>query len=186
MNLIILSLGIMMTINSIAATGDKLIITGDIVNLRAEPSTEADSPIKLLKDGKVTEIQRQNDWVEVETHRKDIETGWVHKSLLTKADLFSQNTSSPTRFDRFMQLFNDHNEVINKQNGVIYFTKVKHKGEGQLEVVASEAWLNIDNELRNNSLSKIFELWSDVTPVGSSISVRVFDEQGEQYTLMLR
>jgi hypothetical protein len=53
----------MTTSNSLAATGDKLIITGDIVNLRVEASTEANSPIKLLKDRIVTEIQRQNVWV---------------------------------------------------------------------------------------------------------------------------
>lgn len=187
LSVIMLLLGMTTMSNSIAATGDKLIITGDIVNLRAEPSTEADSPIKLLKDREVTEIQRQNDWVEIETHRKDIKTGWVHKSLLEKARVMaSPNTSSPTRFERFMVDFNDHNQVLKKKSGVIYFSEAKNKGQGEIELFATEAWMNAEIELRNNLLSEIFKLWGDVTPVGSSISIRVFDTQGEPSTLMMR
>ncbi len=87
----ILSFCISYTSNCIAATGDKLIITGDIVNLRTAPSSSADSPIKLLKDREVTEIKRQHDWVEIETHRKDIKTGWIHQSLLVKVTM-TKNT----------------------------------------------------------------------------------------------
>lgn len=174
------------TYNSVAATGDELIVTESIVNVRAGPSTDAEPLIKLLKDRKVTEIQRQDNWVEVETHRDDIKTGWIHKSLLRKKAAATQNTSSPTRFDHFMQRFNDYNEIIKKQNGIIYFTEAKDKGKGEIEVIATQAWISGDSEMRNAELHEIFKLWSDVVPVGSSISVHVLDEQGEQYMLMMR
>ena len=47
--------------SSFADTGDELIITGDIVNLRTGPSSDADAPIKLLQGRKVIEIQRYLD-----------------------------------------------------------------------------------------------------------------------------
>jgi SH3-like domain-containing protein len=174
------------TDNSLAAKGDKLKVIGDIVNLRAGPSTSADLLIKLLKDRKVIEIQRQDDWIEIETHRKDIKTGWVHQSLLGKVATKSPNTSSPTRFDRFKQRFDDQNQVIKMQNGVIYFSTVKNKGQGQIDVIATEAWLNSQREKRGATMNAIFKLWSNVVPVGSSMSVRVFDEHGEQHMVMVR
>jgi len=173
------------TSNSVAATADELIIIESIVNVRAGPSKEAEVLVKLSKDRKVTEIQRQNNWVEIETHRDDVKTGWIHKSLLGKAAA-TQNTSSPTRFDHFMQRFNDHNEVIKKQNGVIYFTEAKDKGNGQIDLIATQAWISSNIEMRDTVLNEIFKLWSDVVPVGSSVSVHVLDVQGEQYTVMLR
>lgn len=171
--------------NSLAATGDELIVIESLVNVRAGPTTDAESLIRLSEGRKVTEIQRQNNWIEVETNRDDVKTGWIHKSLLSKITT-TQNTSSPTRFDEFLQRFNDHNEVIEKQNGVIYFTEAADKGNHEIEVVATQAWISSTIETRNNSLSEIFKMWSDVVPVGSSISVQVVDEQGERYTLMLR
>jgi uncharacterized protein YgiM (DUF1202 family) len=174
------------TSNSFAAAGDELKITGDIVNLRAGPSIGADLLIKLIKDRKVTEIQRQKDWIEIETHRKDIKTGWIHQSLLAKATTSSPNTSSPTRFDTFKQRFDDQNQVTKKQNGVIYFSAVKNKGQGQIEVIATEAWINAQREKRGTTMNTIFKLWSKVVPVGSSMSVRVFDERGEQHMVMVR
>jgi uncharacterized protein YgiM (DUF1202 family) len=178
----------LVTASSFAATGDELIITGDIVNLRTGPSADAEAPIKLLQGRKVIEIQREDGWVEVETHREDIKTGWVHESLIAKitATAKQNRTLSNKRFKRFMQRFNDHNEVIKKQNGDIYFSNVKDKGDGTIEVIATEAWLDAEREERGTSLNEIFRLWSDVVPVGSSMSVIVFDKQGEQHMLMLR
>ena len=181
--------------SSFADTGDELIITGDIVNLRTGPSSYTEAPIKLSQGRKVIEIQRNGDWVEIETHRNDIKTGWVHESLVAKATATvtaitttKQNTtpSSTKRFKRFKQRFNDQNEVIKKQNGLIYFSEANDKGEGSIEVIATEAWLNAKREERGKSLNEIFKLWSDVVPVGSSMSVIVFDEQGEQHMVMLR
>ncbi len=70
LSMCILSFCISYTNNSIAVTGDKLIIIGDIVNIRAEPSSNADSLIKLLKDREVTEIQRQHNRVKLKLIEK--------------------------------------------------------------------------------------------------------------------
>ncbi len=174
---------------SFAATGDKLIITGEVVNVRRGPSTSAEPLLKLSKDREVIEIQRQQNWVEIETHHEDIKTGWIHQSLLGKTIIKvtkSPNTSSSTHFDKFKQRFDDQNQVIKKQNGVIYFLEVKKTGQGQIEVIATDAWLNAQREKRGTTTNAVFKLWSKVVPVGSSMSVRVLDEQGEQHMIMIR
>jgi len=170
--------------NSQAAAGDKLIITGNIVNLRAAPSTDAASPIKLLKDRKVIEIQRQGDWVEIKTNREDIKTGWIYKTLVKK--LKKKESAEEKRFRIFTQRFNAYKENVSKQNGIPQFKEVIDKGEGTIHVIATEAWLATTHEARGASLNDVFKLWSDVVPVGSSLTVIVLDEQGEQHTMMLR
>ena len=187
---IILTFGFLFIVNSFAEMGDELVITGDIVNLRTGPSIDTNAPIKLLKDHKVIEIQRQDDWVEIKTHRKDIKTGWVHESLIAKVTATikppKQKTLSQRRFEHFMKGFNEYNEIIIKQNGVLYFSGARDKGKGVIDVIATEAWLNAGREERGNILNEVFKLWSDVVPVGSPMSVIVFDEQGEQHMVMLR
>ncbi len=170
--------------NSYAAAGDQLIITGNIVNLRTAPSTDAASPLKLLKDRKVIEIQRQGDWVEVKTNRDDVKTGWIYKTLVRK--LKKKESTEEKRFRIFKQRFNAYKENIRNKNGIPQFKEVIDKGKGIIHVIATEAWLATTHEVRGVSLNEVFKLWSDVVPVGSSLSVIVLDEQGEQHTMMLR
>ena len=184
MLLLVLACGSVSVSNSHAATGDQLIITGDIVNLRTAPSTDAASSIKLLKDRQVIEIQRQGDWIEIKTNREDIKTGWVYKTLIRK--LKKKESAEEKRFRIFKQRFNAYKENIMNQNGIPPFKEVMDKGEGTIHIIATEAWLATTHEARGVSLSDVFKLWSDVVPVGSSLSVIVLDEQGEQHTMMMR
>lgn len=172
-------------VDATAKQGDQLFINARLVNMRAQPEKDAEVLLKLKRDRKVTEVQRKGNWVEIETHRDDVKTGWVHNSLLSKI-VTTKNTASPTRFDKFMQRFDNHNETINKQNGIIYFSDAKNKGKGDIYLIATDAWINSNIQVRNNSLSEVFNFWSDVVPVGSSISIHVIDNKGEQYTVMLR
>lgn len=191
--------------NSYAEPGDELVVTGSIVNLRTAASTASEAALKLLQGRKVIEIQRLDDWVEIETGRSDIRTGWLHQSLVAKAsevDLSIFEKTEPeevkltiaeqmaksdiNRFEHFMQRFNDRNEVTIKQGGIIYFSDAKQNDDNAIKVIATEAWLTAEIEERQNTLSEVFKLWSDVVPVGSSITMKVFDEQGEQHMVMLR
>ncbi len=176
----------LMLINTTYAdTGDELIVTGDIVNFRAAPSIDAEVLIKLEKDNKVIEIQHMDDWIEVNTQLNDIKTGWIHESLVTR-ETAEQDTTSLKRFEQFKQHFDDQNEVINKQNGVVHFSDTNFKNEWSIEVIATQAWLNADLKQQQDTLSVIFKLWSDAVPAGSSVSVQVIDEQDNQHMLMMR
>lgn len=65
-----------------AETGDSLIVTGDGVNVRTEPTTESDILTRLYRDQEVVEVERQGDWVRAEIAGTDGEEGWIHGSLL--------------------------------------------------------------------------------------------------------
>lgn len=176
--------GCIFVTNANAATGEQLIITANIVNLRAAPTTQASVLIKLLKDRKVIEVQRQGDWVEINTGRQDFESGWIHRSLITKA--MPEQSPEQQRFKIFMQKLNEYNEALNKKTGKHYFENTINKGNNNINVIATESWLKIDQEARSQVLNDIFKLWSDVVPVGNSMSVIVLDKQGEQHMIMLR
>ena len=178
--------------NSFAGTGDELVITGDIVNFRTAPSINAEITAKLPRGSKLIEIQRQGEWVEVETGRKDIKTGWVHETLIfnileTQTKSEHEATLPRDNFNKFMQTFNDQKERITDQVGAVYFANARFKNEVSIDLIATDAWLNAGIEERHNALSKVLDIWSGVNPDANSILVRVYDVQGEQHmTMMLR
>ncbi|MDH4162192.1 MAG: DUF4388 domain-containing protein [Nitrospirota bacterium] len=65
-------------------TGGDLLITGKIVKLRAEPTTEADVVTKISQGEIVSPVEFRNDWHLVKT--KAGETGWVWKSLVEQQE----------------------------------------------------------------------------------------------------
>ncbi|MCG8324634.1 MAG: SH3 domain-containing protein [Thiotrichales bacterium] len=175
-----------------AESGDELVITAYIVNLRSGPSIETEALAKLALGRKLIELQRNGEWIEVETNRQDISTGWVHQSLVAKADEVSEElvkkkqANKTTRFQVFKQRFEELNKNIEQQNGVIYFSAVREQGKGNVDVIATAEWLQAERELKQNTLSEIFKLWTDVNPIGRSISMKVYDEKDEQHMVMLR
>lgn len=185
LKLLIMLLCLLFPLQSLAENGDKLVVIESLVNVRAAPTADSESLLKLKKGRNVIEMGRQNNWVKVELHRTDTPTGWIHQSLLDKSEKTEEKITL-TSFDKFKQRFEDQNEVIKKQNAIINFTEVTHKENGDIELLATEYWLNSDIEKRNTSLSEVFKLWSHYVPVGSSISIQVVDDEGERYTLMMR
>lgn len=173
------------TLPCLAEKGDELVVTKNLVNVRSEASIESEILLKLEKGRNVIEIQRQKNWVKVALYLDDISYGWIHKSLLTKV-VKQENKLLVENSEKFIQEFNDRKADIKKQNGIIYFSKVTHKEKGNIELLATQAWLNSSIEVRNNSLTDVFKLWTKFVSVGSSVSVQVLDEQGERYTLMMR
>ena len=70
---------------ALAATGDTLIVTGGLVNLRYGPSTDAKVRMHVRRNRLMTELERQGDWVRVEIAGGDGTSGWIHSSLLAAA-----------------------------------------------------------------------------------------------------
>ena len=66
-----------------AAPGDFLIVRGDVVNVRAGPSTGYRVRMRVLLEQLVIERRREGDWIEVRIAGNGGE-GWIHGSLLTK------------------------------------------------------------------------------------------------------
>lgn len=143
--------------------------------------------MRFVEGKELIEINRQGDWVEVYTKRDDTQRGWIYKTLLKQ---LHQKKPRPTldekRSQAFQAKFAEYTEAIQTQNGTQYFSKAQEKEDNTIEVIATIAWLDAEIEQRQTTVSEVFKLWSDVVPVGSSMSVIVLDEQGEQHMVMLR
>lgn len=176
--------------NSLAGTGNTLVISGSIVNVRTAPTTDSEAPIRLRRGHQVVEIQRQGEWVEVETGHVNTKTGWIHESLIsttpaTRAPVQQGARSSNVLFNNFMQIFEARKESIKNQDDALYFVNARLKGEATVVVIATEAWLVSDIKERQDALSKVLDIWSEVNPETTSITVRVYDLYGEQHMMMM-
>ena len=69
----------------LAAPGDTLVVIGDGVNVRFRPSTDAHISMQVYRNQRVTELQREGDWVRVEIAGGGGQEGWIHGSLLAPA-----------------------------------------------------------------------------------------------------
>ena len=69
-----------------AAAGDQLVVTGDGVNVRSEPTTSGSIRLRVYRDQEVTELAREGEWVRVEIGGQGDREGWIHGSLLAPAD----------------------------------------------------------------------------------------------------
>ena len=63
-----------------------LIVSVDLANVRSEPTTDSESIMVLAKDTKVVEINRQEDWVNINLSNTRQENGWIHESLVSKKE----------------------------------------------------------------------------------------------------
>ncbi len=77
-------------------------------------------------------------------------------------------------------------KTLGTKNGIPQFIEVIDEG-GELSrsLRQKPGWLQRMKPVLCR-LTDVFKLWSDVVPVGSSLTVIVLDEQGEQHTMMLR
>jgi hypothetical protein len=76
------SFALLLAAPALAATGDVLVVTGDGVNVRAGPSSDAPIRMRVHSDQQVVELQREGSWVRAEIAGMDGEEGWIHSSLL--------------------------------------------------------------------------------------------------------
>jgi hypothetical protein len=69
---------------AVAAPGDALTVTGDVVNVRAGPGTRNPVLFHVARDQRVVEVTRTGDWVQVQVPGEATD-GWIHQSLLEVA-----------------------------------------------------------------------------------------------------
>ena len=66
---------------ALAAQGDALVVTGEVVNVRAGPGSNAPILRQVKRDDQAVELIRQGSWVQVRLPDGDA-VGWIHGSLL--------------------------------------------------------------------------------------------------------
>jgi hypothetical protein len=66
---------------ALAAPGDGLVVTGDLVNVRAGPGMEYPVRLQVHRNQPAAELARVGRWVQVELTDPAVK-GWIHQSLL--------------------------------------------------------------------------------------------------------
>lgn len=170
-----------------ASPGDDLVITGVIVNLRKQPTTEAEILLKLARDRRVVEIKREGDWVEIYTERDDISIGWVHGSLVAPVpDNHTAVVNHSGSYHRFIESFNKLNEDWKLLDCSLPFVKVDEYTNNRIRIIATSAWLQTDQTQREQAVAALFKLWGQAVGSGLSAEVVVVDATGEPYMSMFR
>lgn len=178
---------------ALTATGDPLFVVSKIVNMRAGPSTDDEVLLKLRHGRKLEELQRQGNWVEVDTGREDIPSGWIYARLLspepaagTPAEQASGEAKVESLFDLFELALAELNARIKTQIGFTAFSKAEDLERGQIKLTATREWVALSRLEREAHLSEAFKIWAAAVGEGVSITLHVVDQQGERFMTMLR
>ena len=78
------SLVVLLSGAALAAQGDSLVVTGNGVNVRVAPKSNAKILFQLYRNDPAVEVAREGNWVEVQLPDRGA-TGWIHASLVTVA-----------------------------------------------------------------------------------------------------
>ena len=118
-----------------AFPGDELVVTGSLVNFRAEPSLKAKVLLRFAKGKELIEISRYQEWIEVSTKREDTRSGWVHSSLLETLETEEQGLQTEnSAFSRFKSQFDELNESIHEEHGYVPFTRVERVSPREIQL----------------------------------------------------
>jgi len=191
---------------ALAASGDHLVVTGNGVNVRARPATDAPILLQVYRSDPAVELGRKGDWVEVRLPTRDAE-GWIHDSLLSAAAGAGQPAPNPgaaaapgpagpapapsgssgpqlAALDGADALahFRDSVTYLNNRAvaaaGVDLFTGVKAAGDGVVAVTATDAWNHVPADGQDSFLRTLFDRWLAAAGGNQPLRVEVVDQSG--------
>ena len=162
-----------------AATGDKLYIQKNGVNVRTGPNMNSPVLLKLNKGHELVEFSRQGEWINVGIARTGGKTGWIH-SFFVGAVSSGGATVAPadSRFDAFVRDIEKLNNKVKPISGFPFFTNVENLGDGIVQLTAHNQWLAASRDDRASNLNTLFNLWSAHEASGLPIAVYIVDSQG--------
>ena len=163
---------------AMAATGNRLLVQGNAVNVREAPSTNAAIVLQLNLGHELLEIRRSGDWVNVGIARTDGKDGWVHASLVGAYSPGGGIVVPPDpKFDKFLQALWGINYLA-KTMGFDLFIGAENLGDGIINVTTTDVWLSTPNDIRHDNLNTLFNLWDAAEGTGLPILVRIVDGRG--------
>ncbi len=175
-------------ISAKADPGDELVITGFVVNLRAQPSKDAAVLLKLKEGLTVVEIQREGDWVQVYNDRAGVPTGWVHYSLIVP--LSTGNTTAiinhTESYNRFMTAYNKLSESWKQIHGALPFVMVEEYITRKVRITATTEWLQAEQTDREQMVADLFKSWSQIVEPGLTAEIEVVDTNGNKLMSMFQ
>jgi hypothetical protein len=188
---------------ALAATGDALIVTGNGVNVRAAPSGDAAVRMRVHRGQQVIELQREGSWVRAEIAGTDGQEGWIHVSLLGPANGAATETPAPAPaapvatqeqtpplqvepaagptgdLARFRATVSYLNQRAMALAGAELFAAVEPGAEGEVRVVATEAWSNLPPAGRQSYANTLLDRWAATKASAGAAVLRIVDPDGE-------
>ncbi|KIH76683.1 Uncharacterized conserved protein YgiM, contains N-terminal SH3 domain, DUF1202 family [Geoalkalibacter ferrihydriticus] len=166
--------------SGIAASGDRLYVTGSSVNVRSGPDTSRSVLMQLGEGHELTEIERRNDWVRVRIAWIG-GSGWVHDSLLTSEAPADAAQVRPPSYHQFVQNVEQLNLEILDILDDVFFTRVAYRGEGSVELTATPAWLSAPEANRRRDVEALYGLWT-AHHGGDESALVIVNPRGDQVT----
>jgi len=170
---------------------DTLVVSAPLANLREWPSTDATVLLKLSQGRIVTELNRQDEWIEILIDNAVVKSGWLHSSVVSPVTNATENdmqadSAATSTFASFVDKFEKLNETTKNQSGFIPFTRAEISGNDTIMLIATPDWFVATQKQREDTLSAVFELWSNAVESGTSITVQVVDQNNEFHMVMFR
>ena len=166
---------------SFAGPGDVLYLNGNDVLVRQGASPEHAVVMTLDRGQRLTELERQGQWVRVRVEQAGEPEGWVHTFFTQTTPLVHPTAPRQDKpLGPFRQDVEDFNEAARRLSGATFFTGVKPIGESSVELTASEEWLSLRPSERDQMLDQLHRLWSGYNAGDGQVSVYVINPRGQR------
>lgn len=167
-------------IDLLAASGDKLFINGENVNIRSGPGTDFEIVTTLDRGHELIEFGREGDWINVGIARADGRDGWVLSTLVAASDPGGMAVARPSvAFTKFRISVDALNQSMERQIGATLYSDVRDIGDGIVQLTATPTWLAASLPDRESNLETLFKIWSAAEGTGQPIRVRIVDGNGQ-------
>lgn len=157
-----------LTLAASASAADRIVLK-DRVNVRAQPSLQAEVVGHLGRDERVPTLEREGEWVKI-PHREG--TAYVHASLL-----------SSEAYAELRRGFDYRVRRVEETTGVKFFHHISELDGRRLRLVASDEWLRQPEEGRRDNLRVILRLWREALgeQAPERLEILVVDQKGKQH-----
>ena len=175
---------------AVAAPGDPLVVTSDVVNVRAGPGTDNPVLFHVARDQQVVELTRTGNWVQVQIPDEAAD-GWIHQSLLQVVERAQPPPegeattiavrSAPSESEA-IALFRSNVGELNARAvavaGVELFAGAEPADGGTVRVMVTEAWDLIPEAGQQSYTNALFDQWRAAARGSEPLRVQVVDPNG--------
>ncbi len=167
---------------ALSIPGDILYVQVDVANMRQGGSLKHPVINWLKKGHMVTEIQRKGEWVEVIADWEKMQTGWIHSSIVSNKFVGNESDENNNyKFTEFKKIFKDFNASSKLYSGRKLFVDVNDLGDGIIEIVATNFWLN-----EKTNMTYIHSLLNEIGEDSFPIAIHIVDQNGKRHMSIIR
>lgn len=160
-----------------ARANDVLYVLKDSVNLRGDASTKGGIVLRLKKGDRVVEISRKGSWVKVYPLVKGVDHAWIYSPLVGKnKPVVKKNNQGVVTFNRQLSKLNSRTKKI---LGASFFSSGRYRGDGIVEVTASDVWLASPRPDRASNARILFLLWQASEGSGLPVFLNIVNRSGK-------